>query len=101
MLSLTKEELKSYQDAKVCYICWKRIPKNAKDENYRKMRDHCHYTGKYRATEQSICNLKFNVPNKIHVVFNNSPNYDYHVIIEELADQFEGQFEYLEENKEK
>ena len=47
------------------------------------------------------CNLKFNVPNEIPVVFNNSPNYDYHVIIEELADQFEGQFEYLEENKEK
>ena len=27
MLPLTKEELKSYQDAKVCYICGKRILK--------------------------------------------------------------------------
>ena len=25
MLPLTKEELKSYQDAKLCYICGKRI----------------------------------------------------------------------------
>ena len=29
ILPLTKEELKSYQDAKVCYICRKRILKNA------------------------------------------------------------------------
>ena len=65
------------------------------------MKDHCHYTGKYRATAQCICNLKFNVTNEIPAVFNNGPNYDYHVIIKELADQFEGQFEYLEENKEK
>ena len=27
MLLLTKEELKSYQDAKVCYICGKRFLK--------------------------------------------------------------------------
>ena len=29
MLSLTKEELKSHQDAKVCYICGKRILKSS------------------------------------------------------------------------
>ena len=27
MLPLTKEELKSYQDTKVCYICGKRVLK--------------------------------------------------------------------------
>ena len=41
----------------------------AKDRNYQKVRDHCHYTGKYRGTAHSICNLKFNVPNDIPVVF--------------------------------
>ena len=46
MLVLTKEELKSYQEAKVCYICGKGILKElAKDKNYRKVRDHCYYTG--------------------------------------------------------
>ena len=40
MLPLTKEELKSYQDAKVCYVCGKRILKKfAKDKNYQKVRN--------------------------------------------------------------
>ena len=40
MLPLTKEELKSYQDAKVCYFCGKRILKKfAKDKNYQKGRN--------------------------------------------------------------
>ena len=63
MLPLTKEELKSYQDAKVCYICEKRILKKLfKSINYQKVRNHCHYTGKYRGAAHSICNLKYNVP---------------------------------------
>ena len=40
----------------------------------------------------SICNLKFNVSNKIPVVFHNGSNYDYHFIIKELANEFERQF---------
>ena len=59
------------------------------------VRDHCHYTGKYRGTAHSICNSKFNVPNEIPVVFHNGSNYDYHVIIKELTNEFEGQFECL------
>ena len=34
------------------------IKKFAKD-----IRDHCHYTGKYRA--HSICNLRLNMPNEV------------------------------------
>ena len=69
MLPLIKEELKSHQDAKVCYTCGKRILKNlSKSIDYRKVRDHCHYAGKYRGAVCSICNLKLNVPNEIPVV---------------------------------
>ena len=39
------------------------------NKNYRKVRDHCHYTGKYRDALHSISNLKFNLPNEIPVVF--------------------------------
>ena len=47
MLLLTKEELKSHQDANVCYICGNRILKRpSKSTNYWKDRDHCHNTGK-------------------------------------------------------
>ena len=82
------------------YICGKRILKKfANNKNYWKVWDHCCYTGKYRGVAHSICNLKFNVPNKIAIVFYNSSNYDYHFIIKELANEFEGQFECLGENK--
>ena len=53
-----------------CYICGKTSSKKvAKDKNYWKARDHWHFTGKYRIAAHSICNLKFNVPNEIPVVF--------------------------------
>ena len=101
ILPLTKKELKSHGDAKEWYICGKRIQKISKSIKYRKIRDYCHYSGKYRGAAYSICNLKFKVPNKIPVVFHNVSNYDYNFIIKELANEFERQFECLEENKEK
>ena len=102
MLPLTKEELKSYQDAKVCYICGKRfLKKFTNDKNYRKVGDHCHFTGKYRDAAHTTCNLIFNVPNEIPAVFHNGSNYDYHFIIKKLANEFEGQFECLGGNTEK
>ena len=91
MLLLTREELKSHEDAKVCYICGMRFLKNiSKNINYWKVRDHCHYTGKYRDAAHSICNSKFNVPNEIAAVFHNGSNYCYDSIIKELANKFEG-----------
>ena len=41
------------------------------------------------------------MPNEIPVVFHNVSNHDYHFIIKELANEFEGQFECLGENAEK
>ena len=102
MLPLAKEELKSHHDAKVCYICGKRIlEKLSKSIKYRKVRGHCHYTGKYRSAAHSICNLKFSVPNEIPVDFHNGSNYYYHFIIKELENEFQGKFECLGENAEK
>ena len=33
--------------------------KISKSINYRKVRDHCYYTGKYRGAAHGTCNLKF------------------------------------------
>ena len=33
----------------------------------------------------NICNLRFNVPNEIFIIFHNGSNYDYHFMIKELA----------------
>ena len=55
---LTKEQKESYENAKICYICKEKFENRyLKDKKYRKVRDHCHYTGEYRGTVHSICNL--------------------------------------------
>ena len=69
LLALTQKELKS------CHSCRKKfIKKFAKAKNYQKFRDHCYYTGRYRVTTYSICNLRFNVFNNIPVVFHIGSN---------------------------
>ena len=61
--------------------------KYLKDKKYRKVRDHCHYTGEYRGAAHSICNLKYSVPKEVPLVFDNGSNYDYRFIIKELAEK--------------
>ena len=86
---LTQEEWKLHQDAKNCFICGKRIlQKLVKSKKYHKVRDNCYYADKYKGTAQNICNLKFNVPNEIPVVFRNGSNYDYRFIIKKVANKF-------------
>ena len=63
-----------------------------KDKKYRKVRDHCRYTGEYRGAAHTICNLKYSVPKKIPIAFHKRYNYDYHFIIKELAEEFKKQF---------
>ena len=77
-----------------------KIKKN-KFKLYKKVRDHCHYTGKFRAAAHSICNLSYKVPQEIPVKIHNGSKYDYHFIIKELAKEFKGEFECLGENTEK
>ena len=83
----------------ICYICKKEFNNNDK-KNY-KVRDHCHYTGKYRGAAHNICNLRYKVPKEIPIVFHNGSTYDYHFIIKELVKEFKGNFECLGENTEK
>ena len=50
--SLTTEEKIHYNKQKICYICKKEFNINY-EKNY-KVRDHCHYTGKYRGATHNI-----------------------------------------------
>ena len=72
-----------------------------KDKKYHKVRDHCHYTERYRSAAHSICNLKCSVRRKIPITFHNGSNYDYNFIMKELVEEFEKQFNFLEENTER
>ena len=94
----TKEEV-CYNKQKKCYICKKEFDKS--DKKHHKVRDHCHYTGKYRGAAHNICNLRYKVPKEIPVVFHNGSTYDYHFIIKELVKEFDGNFDCLGENTEK
>ena len=46
-----------------------------------KVRDHCHYTRKFRGAAHNIRNLRYKTPKKVPVVFHNVSTYDYHFII--------------------
>ena len=102
MKLLTKEQQKSYENEKICYICKEKFEnKYFKDKKHCKVRDHCNYTGEYRDAVDSICNLKYTVAKKIPIVFHNGSNYDYHFIIKVLAGVFKKQFTCLRENTKK
>ena len=94
MTPLTKEEEDNYNKENICYIC-------KKEFNNDKVRDHCHFTGKYRGAAHNTCNLRYKIPKNIPVIFHNGSTYDYHFMIKELACEFEGNFECLGENTEK
>ena len=44
------------------------------------VRDNCHYTEKHKVAVRSICNLKYNAPKEISIVFQKGSSYDYHFI---------------------
>ena len=93
MTPLTDEENRKHEESNHCHICNEEFCQNKKDEEYheyKKVRDHCHYTGNYRGAAHSICNLKYKVPKEISVVFHNGSKYDFHFIINELAKGIDG-----------
>ena len=80
MEPLTKSQLKAYNHATKCHICFKPFKKDN-----RKVRDHCHYSGIYRGAAHYLCNLQYKIPSYISVVFHNLAGYDAHMFIKELA----------------
>ena len=89
MISLANEENESHEDQKFCYICKKRFTSGNK-----KVRDHCHFTEKYRGAAHNKCNINYKISKNIPVVFHNGSTYDNHFLIKELAKGFEGQLYY-------
>ena len=98
MIKLTQEEQYRHDTRKLCFLCKKPFFEDAKNDCL-KVKDHCPYTGKYREAAHKLCNLMYNTPREIPVAFHNGCSYDYHFIIKGLAEEFEGDFECLGENK--
>ena len=70
-------------------------------KKHHKVRDHCHYAGKYRRAAHNIRNLRYKIPKEVPVVFHHGCTHDYHFIIKELVKEFDNNFECIGENTEK
>ena len=82
----------------------KRFNTDNNDKKHHKVKDHCHYLGKYRGAAHNICNLRYKIPKETPIYFTYiyySSTYNYHFIIKELVKEFDGNFECLGENTEK
>ena len=74
MIPLTKKEEENYNNQKVCYICKKEFITSDTTEHKKnhKVRDHCHYTDKYRGAAHNTCNLRYKIPKEISIIFHNA-----------------------------
>ena len=101
---LTHEEQKKHDDSKKCFISNKKFITDKKNKYYKKLmkvKDHDHYTGKYRGATHSICNLRYKTQKDIPVVIYDGSNYDFHLITTELAKNFRSEIHCIPEDKEK
>ena len=74
----TEEDKKRFNESKECWICGEHL-------NNDKVRDHCHYTGRYRGPAHNSCNLKYRKPKFTPVYFHNLSGYDSHLFIKKLG----------------
>ena len=104
MITLAHEQQKKHSESDKCYICKRTFITNKNNKYYKnlkKVKDHDHYTGIYRGEAHSICNLRYKTQEDISVVMHNGSNYDFHLIIEELAKEFRSEIHCIHEDKEK
>ena len=91
-----KKEKERYNEETRCWICKGEFG----DKNKEKVKDHCHYTGRYRGAAHNECNLKYRNPNFTPVVFHNLSGYDSHLFIKNLGFS-EGDINCIPNNEEK
>ena len=83
-----------FEKARVCWICQKEFGSE------KKVRDHCHFTGKYRGATHAKCNLQFKQPKFTPVIFHNLSGYDAHLFVKNLG-KSEGNIKCIPNNEEK
>lgn len=80
-MEITEEQEQSFKKSTTCHICEDIITD-------KKVRDHCHITGKYRGPAHSECNTQYRINAKhfkLPVIFHNLKNYDAHHIINSVS----------------
>ena len=103
MIPLTKEDKKSYKIHEKCHVWKEKFCVDKGDKDYisrKKVKDHCHYTAKFRGPAHSICNLKYKVPKEIPIIIHNT-SYDTYFMLNQLAIEFKGELNCIGDNMEK
>ena len=83
-----------FEKAKICWICQKEFGES------KKVRDQCHFTGKYRGAAHNKCNLQFKKPKFTPVIFHNLSGYDADLFVKNLG-KCEGDIKCIPNNEEK
>ena len=91
----TEKDRSTFEKTTVCWICQGEF-----DETQKKVRDHCHFTGKFRGAAHNLCNLQFKKPNFTPVIFHNLSGYDSHLFVKNLG-KSEGNIKCIPNNEEK
>ena len=94
MIFMKRESIK-FNKADKCWLC-----DGGFDEKDVKVRDHCHFTGKFRGAAHNSCNLKAKNPKFIPVIFHNLSGYDAHLFVKNLGVS-QGKINCIPNNKEK
>ena len=76
----TKADAKMYSEATTCHICDGEFSEGGEI----KVRDHCHFSGKFRGAAHNSCNINYKAPKFFPVVFHNLSGYDSHLFIKKL-----------------
>ena len=77
-LRLTSWEYERFKKEVNCHICMGELGDD-------KVKDHCHFTGRYRGAAHNLCNLRCKKPLVLPVIFHNLQGYDGHLFIKQLA----------------
>lgn len=104
-INMSKMDEENFQNAKVCHICERDLDRNVDIV----VRDHCHFTSKFRGAAHQACNLQYRKERTVPVVFHNLSNYDSHFLIRKLkggttqdgAVKFDGSLKVISINTEK
>ena len=91
----TRKDKEKFIKSEECWICEKGLAKNDK-----KVRDHCHFTGKFRGAAHNDCNLKVKKPKFTSVFFHNLSGYDSHLFVKNIR-KSEGDIICIPNNEEK
>ncbi|XP_022805804.1 uncharacterized protein LOC111342944 [Stylophora pistillata] len=94
----TDSDVEIFENATCCLLCEGAF--NDEHNDYKKVRDHCHYTGKFRGAAHNKCNLLARRPTFTPVIFHNLANYDAHLFVRNLG-VTEGDIDCIPNNEEK